>query len=415
MFLQVICRPLYAQVDINSPYSHFGLGEIYNNRTAFNMSMGGISFALSNPLYINYANPASYNGIDTTSFLFEGGLFGDFVKSSTETQTARLKNVSLGYILMGFPITKWWKNSIGLTPYSYLGYAVSEVKYLNNIGNISYNYEGYGGLNRVYWGHSFRLFRNFSAGINASYLFGKLDYDKVIHFPDSVYMESFRVSNNTRVNDFLFNFGFQYHLKLKKDLSITTGVVYNAATKLNANRDILAVTFFPGNDQVEYIKDTIVYKPGEKGTLNVPYSIGVGSVIQNGTQWLVGAEFFWQNWKKYSSYGHSDSLDNSMRISFGGQYKPFSEGVSKYWERIAYRFGFRFDKTYLKLRSNTISEFGVTFGVGLPLKGTMSTVNLGLEVGQGGTKNNGLIRENYFRFTIGIALYERWFIKSKFY
>jgi hypothetical protein len=376
--------------------------------------MGGLSIPVSSQYYVNYTNPASYHGFDTTSFVLEGGFFGDFVTSMTELQTVKTNNISLGYLLIGFPITKWWKNSLGLMPYSYLGYSASDVKNLDNIGRVLYNYQGSGGLNRAYWGNSFTLFKNLSIGVNASFLFGTLNYDKVINFPDSIYIESFRLRNSTQLKDFLFDFGLQYTARMK-DLFLTTGFVYNATTKLNANRDLLGTTFFPGSDQIEYVKDTIVDIPGEKGTINYPYSIGGGIVLQDSSTWMAGAEFYWQNWKDYSSYGLPDSLQNAMRVSIGGQYKPLAEGISKYWQRIYYRFGFRYEKTYLKLRNNQIDEFGISLGVGLPLKGLTSTVNLGLEIGQSGTKNNGLIKENFFRFTIGIAMYERWFIKRKFY
>jgi hypothetical protein len=252
-----------------------------------------------------------------------------------------------------------------------MGYLVSDVQYIDNVGKTSFDYEGSGGLNRAYWGNAFRLAKNLSVGVNASFVFGKLSYDKVIHFPDSVYLESFRLDNNTQVQDFLFNFGLQYSAKFKNKMTMTSGLVYNATTNLNAKRDVLSYTFFQGNDQVEYVKDTITYQPGEKGVLKFPSGFGAGIVLHDESQWLVGTEFFWQNWKEYTSYGISDSLDNSLRFSIGGQYKPLSEGIASYWKRMTYRFGFRYDKSYLKLRTNTIKEFGFTFGVALPLKGTV--------------------------------------------
>jgi hypothetical protein len=57
---------------------------------------------------------------------------------------------------------------------------------------------------------------------------------------------------------------------------------------------------------------------------------------------------------------------------------------------------------------------GVTAGLSLPLPRSLSKVNLAVEVGQYGTKSNGLIRENYVRFDIGISVYERWFIKRRY-
>jgi hypothetical protein len=41
-------------------------------------------------------------------------------------------------------------------------------------------------------------------------------------------------------------------------------------------------------------------------------------------------------------------------------------------------------------------------------------VNIGLEVGQRGTVTNGLIKEQFFKVTLGFTLNDRWFVKPKF-
>ena len=55
-----------------------------------------------------------------------------------------------------------------------------------------------------------------------------------------------------------------------------------------------------------------------------------------------------------------------------------------------------------------------TLGVGLPLGGTFSNVNIGFELGKRGTTNAGLIQENYANFTLALSLNDRWFVKRKF-
>ncbi len=73
------------------------------------------------------------------------------------------------------------------------------------------------------------------------------------------------------------------------------------------------------------------------------------------------------------------------------------------------------NKSYLELKEHRINEFGLTFGAGFPLKGQQSMINLGVEIGQRGTINYGLIKENYIRISLGFSFYERWFLRSKFY
>ena len=37
-----------------------------------------------------------------------------------------------------------------------------------------------------------------------------------------------------------------------------------------------------------------------------------------------------------------------------------------------------------------------------------------LEFGNKGTLENDLVQENFFKFTFGLSIYERWFVKSKY-
>jgi hypothetical protein len=56
----------------------------------------------------------------------------------------------------------------------------------------------------------------------------------------------------------------------------------------------------------------------------------------------------------------------------------------------------------------------MTFGVGLPLNRSSSTLNLSAELGRIGTTSNNLLKEDYAKITLHFMLSERWFIKRKF-
>jgi hypothetical protein len=59
-----------------------------------------------------------------------------------------------------------------------------------------------------------------------------------------------------------------------------------------------------------------------------------------------------------------------------------------------------------------IKDFGISFGLGLPLK-QLSTVNMGFEFGKRGTTDNNLIEEDYFKFRLSLSLSEKWFVKRR--
>ena len=65
------------------------------------------------------------------------------------------------------------------------------------------------------------------------------------------------------------------------------------------------------------------------------------------------------------------------------------------------------------VNNQAINDFGITFGLGLPLGNNFSNVNLGFELGRRGTTNAGLVEEDYFRINVGLSLNDKWFRKRK--
>ena len=81
--------------------------------------------------------------------------------------------------------------------------------------------------------------------------------------------------------------------------------------------------------------------------------------------------------------------------------------------------GGRYAQTLLELKNTPLTEYGLSLGVGLPvgrnfLLQNFSLVNIGIEVGQRGTTQKGLIKEQFIRATIGFTINDRWFVRAKF-
>ena len=84
---------------------------------------------------------------------------------------------------------------------------------------------------------------------------------------------------------------------------------------------------------------------------------------------------------------------------------------------MVYRAGVRLDNTGFIVNEKAMSDFGITFGMGFPLGFEYSNLNLGLEVGRRGTTMNNLVRESYFKVSIGLSRNvpapTRWFQKRQ--
>src|SRR5204863_1162855 len=88
-----------------------------------------------------------------------------------------------------------------------------------NGANVINTYEGTGGVNRFFIGNAFTIKKNFSAGFNASYLFGTLDRINMTDFGGN-YFYNTRYTYSTLIRDFYFDWGLQYVFdSLKTDRS----------------------------------------------------------------------------------------------------------------------------------------------------------------------------------------------------
>lgn len=407
---------IYAQTGIDSPYSRFGVGTLGTKSPhAAQQAMGGIGNAIGTNRYVNHANPASYMRFDSLSFLFNAGMNLSAATYRTTTQTETGNYAQLSYFSAGFPITRWWKMGVGLIPYSRIGFNVGSPGITEQDLIFNKAYEGSGGLNQLYFGSAFKLHKNLSLGVNANYVFGRNTLSSLLYFPGSTYIANTKVESRLLASDFIFDYGLLYNAKISDQTTLSLGLVYGQKINLNVEREYLVQSQFGGIDgSVAYVLDTIFYAEVQKGKLLLPPKAGFGVALEKSGRYMAGMDFNWQNWENYQLLGNSDSLINSWNIAAGGHFIPKHTTISPYWKKVTYRAGTRYNQTYLKINGQPINEFGISFGVGLPLPRSFTTVDLSLEVGRRGTTASNLINETFVNFTLGVSIYERWFVKRRY-
>ncbi|MCD4734700.1 MAG: hypothetical protein K8R53_01530, partial [Bacteroidales bacterium] len=406
--------PASAQKGLSSPYTANGIGYLNRSHNIANIAMGGINIGVRSPNTVNFLNPSALTAIDTLSFVFEGGFYIYNMKLKTTDFSEDVSTASMSHLLFGFPITNWWKSSFGLLPYSSVGYRVIDVSYDEQIGKIQHLYSGDGGISKFFWGNGFQLSKYLSAGFNIGYLFGTVNKYQTVSFPDSAYILNTKTSSAITVNDFNYNFGLQAHFPIKNDLHMSAGVTYTHTAKLKASQNYLARSFYGSLNDIEFFKDTIDIRENEPGKVTLPKNLGLGVTIEKKDRWMVGLDFKQENWSEFSMFQYKDAYTDSYRLSAGGFYIPDKRNGLHYWERIVFRVGGYYAKTNLEIREKNLDEFGITFGLGLPLTKSESMINFAIETGKRGTTANNLIQENFFMFTLGVAVNEIWFYKRRY-
>jgi hypothetical protein len=406
---------IFSQISTNSPYSRFGIGNLNNSSSADQFGMGGSSVVYNSPDVINFNNPATYSSFKAKSFLFTTSLNSSASRFTTSNNIQYENNTSFSKIALGFPVNQYISVSSGLLPFSNVGYQLDYNDTENFLEDtVSISSIGKGGLSKYYLGASVKLHKTLSVGVNASYLFGGLSRNKTADFNNS---SIFNVSSvdRTNITGVSFETGLFFNTDLSEDNNISFGLTYNHNANLNARRTLLGTTY-ELNNSLLVIKDTFQNEV-ENGTIVLPSKLSTG-IMYTSQKWLLLANYSFQNWSDYNlTFGEEredDNLENSVCVSSGLQYTPEFNSVTKYWKRINYRMGARYDKTYLSLNDLQLTEKSLSFGLGLPVKRSNSFYNIGMEVGKQGTTQDKLIQERFVRFTFGVTFKGLWFVKRKY-
>jgi len=434
----------------NSPYSRYGIGDLVPNSNVANRSLGGISAGFNNFLAINFNNPASYSSFQSqreqkSKKQYAGRALLDIglnfeSRTLREPATAKKFNASnalFSYVSVGVPIKENWGLSFGLRPMSRISYKMFRSERLIDpltgipIDSALTRFEGDGGSYLASIGTGFSVFKNekfkqvekLSIGINAGYLFGEKDYStKRTLINDTIEYKQANFETKTNYGNLYFNAGIQYQLPVNNKTVLTLGAYGNWGQKMNGRQDVLRETFEYSPTLGDIRLDSVSDTRDIKGKVELPSSYTIGFVLQKfpGLKeggWLVGLDFSQQNWSEYRFYGQTDQLRNKWEVRVGAELNPAPK-VNSYFSNVAYRFGLFTGPDYINV-GNKLSQFGGSFGVGLPMRrnaqvpNAVSLINLSFEYIKRGNNDN-ILKENMFRFSLGLALSDMWFIKRKY-
>lgn len=423
VFLLITSTTLLAQRTSSSPYSFFGIGEQYSPRTVENATMGGIGVAFNHYKYLNFTNPAANAFLRQTTYSL-GVLNNDLTLNTADTKQSST-STSLSYVALGFPIGNKAGFSLGIQPLSSVGYSLSNSEFdSNNDLSAITLYSGEGGVNRIYGSFGIKVSKEFSVGIEADYSFGNIENSitnqRALVSLATKYKEESIIRGNS------VTLGTQYHKLLKDNLYFNAGATLKFGNDLRATGSEYLYSLTLSGAGIDIPRDTIS-SSSSTGKYKMPLKSILGVGIGKNDKWHLGLEYQSQDALEAEGFinntNSSFKYENSSRISLGGFYLPKINSISSYWNRVTYRAGLRFEKVGLAIDGSgsgtnftSIDDFGMSFGLGLPLK-QLSNVNLGFEYGKRGTTANNLVEENYFNFRLSLSLTasgsQSWFRKRK--
>ncbi len=402
----------YSQNSTISPYSFFGLGDFRSSATMENQQMGSLGI-YGDSIHVNLQNPAAYGKLKLTTYAF-GGAHREFrLESAEEQQSTSVTNME--YITLAFPVGNKMGIGLGTKPRTALGYALDAESVDQNGDTVTNIFSGEGGLNQAFLSVGYSILPNLQIGITAKFNWGQLENQQL----QSVENVQFGTidTKESNIKGYDFNYGLTWTPKIGKRHSLFTSARVNTQANLVSSNSQIIGSFSTDNGNEVEVVDVDLDALGLRNTeLKIPtrYSFGLG--YGQDKKWFLGAEYSLQDWSDFENefQGAENVIyGEASTISFGGYFIPDYASFTSYMKRVNYRAGLRYDKTGLMINGKEINNFGITFGLGLPLGGSFSNINIGFELGRRGTTDANLIEETYLKFGVGLSFNDRWFQKRK--
>lgn len=413
--------PLGAQTNgSNSPYSRYGYGLLADRAQGFNKGMAGVSMGMRNEHQVNYKNPASYSAIDSLTLLFDVGATLQIANLESNTTKKNANNTSIDHIVAGFRLAPGLGMSVGLVPFSTIGYNMTTTStFVQSTGEVEQTetYKGDGGIHEVFVGLGYMPIKGLSVGANVGYLWGTLDHSVTASF-NSTTISSRQRKYTTDIRSYKVDLGVQYEKPINRNNTLILGATYGLGHNVNRNANYYdqRITTNQGT-----VGDTLV----AKNAYEMPHTFAIGATWNHRNRLRVGFDYSLQLWDGCKSpqlnsnneyIAGTDAYKNRHQFVLGSEYVR-NPNSAKFMHRVRYRLGFSYATPYVKVNGiDGPRSYTASMGVGIPISNFWSknsVLNISAQYERVEPKLSTMITENYYRLCIGITFHDGWFAKWK--
>lgn len=391
--ISFLSLPAMAQETTVSPYSVFGIGDIQLGESGRTVGMSATGLGLSGGRLLNITNPASLASLDSLTFLFDVSGSAKYAKFTTGSTTQNAFGANFTKITAGLHISKVWSAAISLQPYSIVSYKVEREGYIEG-SQVKVNtlFEGTGGITRFSFLNSVRLSRNFSVGADVMLLFGNIQR--------TTSQNTVTLNELSATTSASFNAGLQYRGSLSTSLVMGAGFVYGYRSVFD----------FENNLTVRNEANTVIFEDRlASSRFSAPQSFAFGLSFMT-QRFIFNTDYRFHQWSSVNNRGSNLTFTDTHKFDAGIAFTPAKGAIKSYFELIQYQGGFSVSNSFFTLAGVNPVNYEISLGAGLPFRGG-SQVTVAAAYGKKGSLKEGLIREDYFRFSLSLSISEMWFMK----
>ena len=405
-----------------SPYSQYGLGTLADQSLGFNRGMGGLSMGIRGGSIVNMLNPASYSAIDSLTMIFDMGVTGQITNFKEGGTKMNRKTADFDYAVALFRVMPKMGVSVGVVPYSNVGYSFSSTETTPNSTLTSVmTYSGNGVFSQAYLGVGYEVCKGFSVGANFSYFWGNYEKSLGIAAVKESHLNVMLKGYHTNISSYKLDFGGQGQFSLNRDNVLTVGATFGVGHKLGADADMAILN----TDSETSLTDTTTVTLSN--AFELPMSFGIGAALVHKNSLTVGFDYAYEHWGNLA-FPSSDAtnyryeMSNSVlrdrhKVIIGADWIPEPNMMvrSSFFKRIHYKVGASYATPYYNIKGEKgPRELALSAGFAIPIINSWnnrSLLNISAQWVNSSSKN--FITENTFRINIGLTFNERWFAKWK--
>jgi len=402
---------------INSPFSRFNIGTLEAPGSFRSLGMGSVGTAIRSNSSIYYTNPASYSSLDTNAFVFDFGI--DYGRNSISDNLTEYSSRDLNFhhLMIGLPLSKGWGLTAGIIPVSSGFYKITEAVsssdpgYDPNVGEYSIFHTGDGGITSFFIGSGIQLTKNFSAGVNLTFISGQIKRTNQFIFSDYFTVFHNNSEEKMELKGVNLDYGLQYVASLKNNHFLNIGASLTSGNNFRTKYNHLSLKYTAYS-----MSDTITYVADNSAKTFIPGTLRLGVAFGKKDKYTTGLDFITTKWSNSKIPGSAGYAANTKSLLFGAEYIPDKFSNYGFINRIEYRVGGHIGDNYLIINGEQIKEYGASIGIGLPMRRSTSKANLFFDfTRKTASLSNNLHREDYLTMGISLNLYDdRWFFKRKY-
>lgn len=358
------------------------------------LGMGGTGLALPDGKSLNAYNIATWRHIRNTTITISmhyNYTITDYGWESIASSTANFNGVQLA-----IPIQrKKWVFGLSLTPYTWANY-----KYTTDVSQPAGDYQETifydGNLSRARLNLVWAPVPRLGVGISFNYYFGTFWDRYKIAFNDPAFYDS------------PHEVEYEFHgpgAGISFDLQMFDSLFIGGFLDLNPSLDFYKILHSPITSTTTRISS--------QSTL--PLQWGIGSSYSFKDNWTITSDLSYQYFSKGFDIEQMDltQLENWYRFGFGIEHSHFRKRKKSLLQSIDIRSGISLGNIGYKFNGNSVREYTLHLGVGIPFFYDRSRLDIALQAGIRGDKEKTIARETFYRITFSISSGELWFQKIR--